>query len=104
MALSQMHQQQVIKATARQSAHPAILQVPRLTHSSSRHISRSQRSRAHICCAVQSEQQEVQQKVQPESAVPGMSAYLDSLKWSKDGLVPVIVQVRAAAAVSITST
>jgi hypothetical protein len=31
--------------------------------------------------------------VQPESQVAGMSAYLDSLRWSKDGLVPVIVQV-----------
>jgi hypothetical protein len=31
--------------------------------------------------------------VQPEAAVPGMSAYLDTLRWSKDGLVPVIVQV-----------
>lgn len=46
-------------------------------------------------------QQKVQ--VQPESAVPGMSPYLDSLKWSKDGLVPVIVQVSDAAAVSSTS-
>lgn len=32
-------------------------------------------------------------EVQPESTVPGMSSYLDSLRWSKDGLVPVIVQV-----------
>jgi hypothetical protein len=30
----------------------------------------------------------------PEAEVPGMTAYLDSLRWSKDGLVPVIAQVR----------
>lgn len=34
-------------------------------------------------------------EVQPEAAVSGMTAYLDTLRWSKDGLVPVIVQVRA---------
>jgi phosphoribosyl-AMP cyclohydrolase len=31
----------------------------------------------------------------PEADVPGMSAYLDGLRWSSDGLVPVIVQVRS---------
>ncbi|KAF6265463.1 hypothetical protein COO60DRAFT_1281356 [Scenedesmus sp. NREL 46B-D3] len=31
-------------------------------------------------------------EVQPEAAVSGMTAYLDTLRWSKDGLVPVIVQ------------
>lgn len=43
----------------------------------------------------QQQQQQVQpqQEMQAEAAVPGMSAYLDSLRWSKDGLVPVIVQV-----------
>eukprot|EP00879_Flechtneria_rotunda_P011546 GHRR01012060.1.p1 GENE.GHRR01012060.1~~GHRR01012060.1.p1 ORF type:complete len:313 (+),score=84.63 GHRR01012060.1:374-1312(+) len=30
--------------------------------------------------------------VQPESAVPGMTAYLDKLRWSSNCLVPVIVQ------------
>jgi hypothetical protein len=34
-------------------------------------------------------------EVQAESVIPGMTAYLDSLKWSKDGLIPVIVQVGA---------
>lgn len=33
--------------------------------------------------------------VKPESEVPGMSAYLDSLKWDKSGLVAAIAQVRA---------
>jgi hypothetical protein len=31
--------------------------------------------------------------VKPEAEVPGMSAYLDSLRWSKDGLIPAIAQV-----------
>jgi len=35
-----------------------------------------------------------QQDVKPEGEVPGMSAYLDSLKWNSDGLVAVIAQVR----------
>jgi hypothetical protein len=29
----------------------------------------------------------------PEAQVPGMTAYLDSLRWGKDGLLPVIAQV-----------
>jgi hypothetical protein len=33
-------------------------------------------------------------EVKPEAAVPGMTAFLDSLKWDKDGLVAVIVQAR----------
>ena len=33
----------------------------------------------------------------PEAEVPGMSEYLDSLKWSKDGLVPVIAQASGVA-------
>lgn len=32
------------------------------------------------------------QSVKPEGDVPGMSAYLDSLRWNKDGLVAVIAQ------------
>jgi hypothetical protein len=35
--------------------------------------------------------------VKAERNVPGMSAFLDSLKWDKNSLVAVIVQVRAAA-------
>jgi hypothetical protein len=31
--------------------------------------------------------------VKPEAEVPGMTAFLDSLKYDKDGLVAVIVQV-----------
>lgn len=29
-----------------------------------------------------------------ENDVPGMTSYLDSLRWSSDGLIPVIVQVQ----------
>ena len=32
--------------------------------------------------------------VEPESAIPGMTAFLDSLKWDQNGLVAVIVQVQ----------
>lgn len=34
--------------------------------------------------------------VRPEGEVPGMSAYLESLRWNSDGLVAVIAQARAA--------
>lgn len=33
----------------------------------------------------------------PEAEVPGMTAFLDSLKYDRDGLLAVIVQVRVAA-------
>lgn len=36
-----------------------------------------------------------QQAVKPEGDVPGMTAYLDSLRWNKDGLVAVIAQVNS---------
>eukprot|EP00878_Enallax_costatus_P006566 GHUV01006884.1.p1 GENE.GHUV01006884.1~~GHUV01006884.1.p1 ORF type:complete len:306 (+),score=55.90 GHUV01006884.1:46-963(+) len=44
------------------------------------------RRQAHICSAG------AVAEVRPEAAVPGMSDYLDRLRWSPDGLVPVIVQ------------
>lgn len=42
-----------------------------------------------VTCAAAVEQR----AVKPEGEVPGMSAYLDSLKWNSDGLVAVIAQV-----------
>lgn len=96
MALAQMQQQlqQQIKSTPASRQHPILLRPNNkhtapcssvsLTHHSSRGL--------HICRAVE-EQQQQSVAVRPEAAVPGMSAYLDSLKWSQDGLVPVIVQV-----------
>lgn len=95
MALSQVQQLQQISSTFKSCAQTAFSPLPRLQGSSNALQRRQQRSTAHICRAVESEQQQRVQ-VQPEAAVPGMSAYLDSLIWAKDGLVPVIVQVRSA--------
>lgn len=69
-------------------------------------LSRVRARRATACRAVQEAQgapvvalDEEGQSVgprpwKPEAEVPGMTAYLDSLRWGKDGLVPVIAQVR----------
>ena len=95
MALLQMHfqcSQQISLLTARQCPPSAILPLQRLPAASRNAWKPTQRSSSQLCCAVEAGQQ--QQQVQPEAAVPGMSAYLDSLRWAKDGLVPVIVQVR----------
>lgn len=98
MALSQMQRlQQQISSTpsiSRQTC-PLLLRPNRHTspysNASCLQFSSSSSSRGlYACRAVEEQQQSV--VVQPEAAVPGMSAYLDSLKWSKDGLVPVIVQ------------
>lgn len=95
MALLQMQSLHQINATAKQAAQNTILPLPRLQAASRRVAPLTQRSRSQLCRAVESaeQQQQAQQQVQPEAAVPGMSAYLDSLRWAKDGLVPVIVQV-----------
>jgi len=87
MALSQLHQSQWISTTAKQCKQ-TVAQLPRHHAVSSTQTARVQTRTAHVCQAVESQQQ-----VQPEAAVPGMTTYLDSLRWSKDGLVPVIVQV-----------
>ena len=93
MALLHAQSQMQIKATARQSVQNAILQPQRLHAASKRTITCTQRSGSQVCRAVESAEQQQQVQVQSEAAVPGMSAYLDSLRWAKDGLVPVIVQV-----------
>jgi hypothetical protein len=64
-------------------SRPARLQAPQ-----QQYLQPQRLAEAQICRAAAVE-------VQPEAAVPGMSAYLDTLRWSKDGLVPVIVQVTA---------
>lgn len=52
------------------------------------HESNSNGSRiSHVCFAG------AVAEVKPEAAIPGMAEYLDKLRWSADGLVPVIVQV-----------
>jgi phosphoribosyl-AMP cyclohydrolase len=102
MALSQMQRlQQQISSTPSSSRHncPLLLRPNRHTNPCSVTSSRSQVNSSRglpVCRAVEEQQQQQSVAVQPEAAVPGMSAYLDSLKWSKDGLVPVIVQVCAA--------
>jgi hypothetical protein len=53
--------------------------------------------RTLVTCAAAVEQR----AVKPESEVPGMSAYLDSLRWNNDGLVAVIAQVRLAIATKL---
>lgn len=58
----------------------------RLPAPQKQHLQPQKLTGAQICRAAAVE-------VQPEAAVPGMTAYLDTLRWSKDGLVPVIVQV-----------
>ena len=45
--------------------------------------------RPRVVCAAAAQQQ----AVRPEAEVPGMSPYLDSLRWNSDGLVAVIAQV-----------
>ena len=90
MSLSRLQQSPLISS----SKQAAVLPNPAL-HTSTTVTSRGIAPRiAHVCHAVESQQQEQQLKFQPESAVPGMSSYLDSLCFAKDGLVPVIVQVR----------
>lgn len=97
MAVSQMQQQlQQIKSPPSSRQHPLLLRPNKHTapcssvalSSLTQHSSRG----LHVCRAIE-EQQQQSVAVRPEAAVPGMSAYLDSLKWSQDGLVPVIVQV-----------
>lgn len=112
MALSKMmHTTAKISSTAAR-AHPTATQhcavrcpihtaASRLPHQPQHSSSTSTSSRLLTCRAVESSQQQQQAEasqapqavVQPEAAVPGMSAYLDSLRWATDGLVPVIVQV-----------
>lgn len=95
MALSQMHQQ--IKSTPSSRQHPLLLLRPSKHTAPCSSVTLSSRTQhssrgLHICRAVE-EQQQQSVAVRPEAAVPGMISYLDSLKWSQDGLVPVIVQV-----------
>ena len=80
----------------------AIPSVPRRTaaalNASSSRINREARLNiATRAAAAQEQQQQEQQQqrpaVKPEGEVPGMSAYLDGLKWNSDGLVAVIAQV-----------
>jgi hypothetical protein len=92
MALSQVQQLQQICSSSRHNVNSVIAPLARHPLASNASLKLTQRNTAAICHAVESEQQQKVQ-AQPEAAVPGMAAYLDSLKWAKDGLVPVIVQV-----------
>jgi hypothetical protein len=90
MALSQVQQLQI--CFSRHNVNSAIAPLARHPLPPTTCFKLVQRNTAVICHAAEAEQQQKVQ-VQPEAAVPGMAAYLDSLKWAKDGLVPVIVQV-----------
>lgn len=62
-------------------------------HRPTQRAAKAVHSRRSIAAAAAAAQQ--QQAVQPEGEVPGMSAYLDGLRWNNDGLVAVIAQVGA---------
>lgn len=80
----QLHCSQRVAAVPWQQS---LWQAPKKKTHTSNNIIRNVSPVSHVCFAG------AVADVKPEAALPGMTEYLDSLRWSSDGLVPVIVQV-----------